>query len=182
MKSNIAFIAPYEEITNLFSEVCQEFNKEIIIEIGDLVEGAKRAKALEEQGVDVIISRGGTAIAIEKEITEIPIVHIQINAFDIIRAIHKLRKTTSKVAIIGFHPFTYGIEGLGKILDIEIKAFTLKEGWYDDASYIDCISASFPDSINMPFIPNFLATSTEILSPIIQLKSSFFATSIFCLI
>jgi len=136
MKSNIAFIAPYQEIANLFSEVCQEFNKEIIIEIGDLVEGAKRAKALEEQGVDVIISRGGTAIAIEKEITEIPIVHIQINAFDIIRAIHKLRKTTSKVAIIGFHPFTYGIEGLGKILDIEIKAFTLKEGWYDDASYI----------------------------------------------
>ena len=136
MKYNIAFIAPYKEMANIFSEVCRELNKEIIIKIGDLEEGVKQAMALKEQGLDVIISRGGTAIAIEKKVTEIPIVKIQISGFDIIRAIHKIKKTTNKVAIIGFHPFTHGIEGLGRVLDIEIKALTLKEDWHNNAVYI----------------------------------------------
>ena len=136
MKNKIAFIAPYKEMAKLFLEVCNEFNRKIVIEIGDLTEGVKKAKELEEQGVDVIISRGGTAIAIEKEIKEVPIVKVQINAFDIIRAIHKIKKTTNKAAIIGFHPFTYGIEGLGRVLNIEIRALTLEEGWYNEASYI----------------------------------------------
>ena len=136
MKYNIAFIAPYKEMANLFSEVCQEFNKKIIIKVGDLEEGVKQAIELEEQGVDVIISRGGTAIAIEKKVVDIPVVKIQISGFDIIRAIHKIKKATNKVAIIGFHPFTYGIEGLGRILDIEIKELTLEENWYENTFYI----------------------------------------------
>ena len=136
MKNKIAFIAPYREMADLFLEVCHEFNRQIIIEIGDLADGAKKARKLEKRGIDVIISRGGTAIAIEKEIKEIPIVKVQVNAFDVIRAIHKIKRTTNKAAIIGFHPFTYGIEGLGRILNIDIRALTLEEDWYSDSSYI----------------------------------------------
>ena len=136
MKNKIAFIAPYREMADLFLEVCHEFNRQIIIEIGDLADGAKKARELEKRGIDVIISRGGTAIAIEKEIKEIPIVKVQVNAFDVIRAIHKIKRTTNKAAIIGFHPFTYGIEGLGRILNIDIRALTLEEDWYSDSSYI----------------------------------------------
>jgi len=136
LKNKIAFIAPYREMADLFLEVCHEFNRQIIIEIGDLADGAKKARELEKRGIDVIISRGGTAIAIEKEIKEIPIVKVQVNAFDVIRAIHKIKRTTNKAAIIGFHPFTYGIEGLGRILNIDIRALTLEEDWYSDSSYI----------------------------------------------
>lgn len=136
MKNNIGFIAPYEELANLFSEVCLEFDREITIKIGDLEEGINQAKELATQGVDVIISRGGTAIAIEKEIPDIPVVRIQISGFDIIRAIHKIKSTTNKIAIIGFHPFTYGIEGLGRIFDKKIKSLTLEEEWYEEDSYI----------------------------------------------
>ncbi len=136
MKYNIGFIAPYRELADLFAEVCHEFNKKITMKIGDLEEGVKQAKELEKQGVEVIISRGGTAIALEQEFSDIPVVRIQISGFDIIRAIHKIKKETNKIAIIGFHPFTYGVEGLGRILDIEIKTFTLEESWYDDISYI----------------------------------------------
>jgi len=38
--------------------------------IGDLEEGARKAIELEEQGVEVLISRGGTAIAIKKKVTK----------------------------------------------------------------------------------------------------------------
>ncbi|MGE4413103.1 MAG: PrpR N-terminal domain-containing protein, partial [Candidatus Caldatribacteriota bacterium] len=116
MKYNVGLIAPYRELADLFAEVCREFNKKITIKIGDLEEGVKQAKELEKQGVEVIISRGGTAIALEQEFSDIPVVRIQISGFDIIRAIHKIKKETNKIAIIGFHPFTYGVEGLGKIL------------------------------------------------------------------
>src|SRR5690554_3753964 len=111
MKYKIGFIAPYRELADIFLEVCNEFNKRIIVKIGDLEEGVKQAKELEKQGIDVIISRGGTAIAIEKELSEIPIVRVQISGFDIIKAIYSIKKIAKKMAIIGFHPFTYGIEG-----------------------------------------------------------------------
>ena len=136
MKYKIGFIAPYRELADIFSEVCNEFNKRIIVKIGDLEEGVKQSKELEKQGIDVIISRGGTAIAIEKELPDIPIVRVQISGFDIIKAIYSIKKIAKKMAIIGFHPFTYGIEGLGRVLGIEIKGLTLEEDWYNDSLYI----------------------------------------------
>jgi PAS domain S-box-containing protein len=136
MKYKIGFIAPYRELADIFLEACNEFNKKIVIKIGDLEEGVRQAKELEKQGIDVIISRGGTAIAIEKELSDIPIVRVQISGFDIIKAIYSIKKIAKKMAIIGFHPFTYGIEGLGRVLGIEIKGLTLEEDWYNDSLYI----------------------------------------------
>jgi len=101
MSCSIAFIAPYKKMGELFSEICQEFNKKIIIKIGDLEEGARQAVELEEQGaIDVVISRGGTAIAIKKKITNLPVVEVQVSGFDLIRVLHQARKETNKVAIV----------------------------------------------------------------------------------
>ena len=136
MPYKIVFISPYKKMADLFSEVCQEFNKNIIVKIGDLESGAKKAIALEEQGIDVIISRGGTAIAIKKKVFNLPVVEIQISGFDLIRALYKIREKTKKATIVGFYPFTYGVEGLGSIIDMELKAITLKESWYKQPYYI----------------------------------------------
>jgi len=136
MPYKIVFISPYKKMADLFSEVCQEFNKNIIVKIGDLESGAKKAIALEEQGIDVIISRGGTAIAIKKKVFNLPVVEIQISGFDLIRALYKIREKTKKAAIVGFYPFTYGVEGLGSIIDMELKVITLKESWYKQPYYI----------------------------------------------
>jgi len=131
MSNSIAFIAPYKKMGELFSEICREINKKIIIKIGDLEEGVRQAVELEKQGViDVIISRGGTAIAIKKKILDIPVVEVQVSGFDLIRALHQVRKESNKVAVVGFYPFTYGIRGLGEIMNLDIKILTLKENWY----------------------------------------------------
>ncbi len=136
MYHSIAFVAPYKKLGELFSEVCQEINKDIQVVIGDLEEGVRKAAELEEQGVEVLISRGGTAIAIKKKLTSLPVVEIKVSGFDLIRALHKIREKTKKVAIVGFYPFTYGTEGLGNIIDMELKALTLKESWYKQPHYI----------------------------------------------
>jgi len=122
----------------LFSEICQEYNKNIIIKIGDLEEGARQAVELEEQGaIDVVISRGGTAIAIKKKVTNLPVVEVQVSGFDLIRVLHQARQETNKVAIVGFYPFTYGIKDLGEIMNVNLKILTLNENWYEHPFYIE---------------------------------------------
>jgi PAS domain S-box-containing protein len=138
MSYSIAFIAPYKKMGELFSEICQEYNKNIIIKIGDLEEGARQAVELEEQGaIDVVISRGGTAIAIKKKVTNLPVVEVQVSGFDLIRVLHQARQETNKVAIVGFYPFTYGIKDLGDIMNVNLKILTLNENWYEHPLYIE---------------------------------------------
>jgi len=134
---SVAFIAPYKKLGELFSEVCQEIHKDIQVVIGDLEEGARKAVELEEQGVDVLISRGGTAIAIKKKVTNLPIVEVQVSGYDLIRVLHQAQQETDRVAIVGFSPFTYDIEDLGDIMGLNLKVLTLKEDWYNQPHYIE---------------------------------------------
>ena len=121
MSNSIAFIAPYEKIGKLFSEICQEFNKKII-KIGYLEDGACQAAGLEEQGdIDVVISRGGTAIAIKRKVTDLPVVEVRIGGFDLIWVLHQARQETNRVAVVDFYPFTYGIKGSGDIMNMILK-------------------------------------------------------------
>lgn len=137
MYCSIAFIAPYKKLGELFSEVCREMNKNISVVIGDLEEGARKAVELEEQGVDVLISRGGTTIAIKKKVTSIPVVEVQVSGYDLIRVLHQVQQETDRLAIVGFSPFTYGIEDLGNIMGLNLKILTLKEDWYNQPYYIE---------------------------------------------
>ncbi|MCK4309814.1 MAG: sigma 54-interacting transcriptional regulator, partial [Candidatus Atribacteria bacterium] len=135
MNYSIAFIAPYKKLGELFSEVCREMNKNIPVVIGDLEEGACKAAELEEQGIEVLISRGGTAIAIKKKVTSLPVVEVQVSGYDLIRVLHQTQQETDRVAVVGFSPFTYGIEDLGDIMGLNLKVLTLKEDWYDQSHY-----------------------------------------------
>ena len=137
MNYSIAFIAPYKKLGELFSEVCREINKDIPVVIGDLEEGARKAVELEEQGVEVLISRGGTAIAIKKKVTNLPVVEVQVSGYDLIRVLHQAQQETDRVVVVGFSPFTYGIEDLGNIMGINLKVITLKEDWHDQSHYIE---------------------------------------------
>lgn len=137
MSYSIAFIAPYKKLGELFSEVCREINKDIPVVIGDLEEGVRKAVELEEQGVEVLISRGGTAIAIKKKVTNLPVVEVQVSGYDLIRVLHQVQQETDRVAVVGFSPFTYGIEDLGDIIGLNLKVITLKEDWHDQSHYIE---------------------------------------------
>ncbi|OFW46523.1 MAG: hypothetical protein A2163_02400 [Actinobacteria bacterium RBG_13_35_12] len=137
MSYSIAFIAPYKKLGELFSEVCREINKDIPVVIGDLEEGARKAVELEEQGIEVLISRGGTAIAIKKKVTNLPVIEVQVSGYDLIRVLHQAQQETDRVAVVGFSPFTYGIEDLGDVMGLNLKILTLNENWYEHPLYIE---------------------------------------------
>ena len=92
MKTEILFVAPFVGLANLAQEVVAErfADSAQLIHIikGDLQECMANVKQAVEDGVEVIVSRGGTATLIEKNVA-IPIVHIQVTVMDVLRALRQ---------------------------------------------------------------------------------------------
>ncbi|MGI6424649.1 MAG: PrpR N-terminal domain-containing protein [Tepidanaerobacteraceae bacterium] len=91
MSHKIAIIAPYAGLSDAAQQVCSELEAEAEIVVGDLDEGVKAARKLIDQGVEVIISRGGTATAITNQLDE-PVVEIIVSPYDIIRAVASAKR------------------------------------------------------------------------------------------
>jgi PAS domain S-box-containing protein len=125
MATPITFVAPNSKLGELFLDVSRSFNKEISVIIGDLQDGVQLAQKLIDDGVDVIISRGGTALAIKEQLPDFPVVEVQVTAFDLLRAIQEGMKYTNRLVIAGFRQFTEGLEHWAEMLGIELKIITL---------------------------------------------------------
>ena len=124
--NSIALIAPYEAMAEIAKEICEEFEKPITIEVGDLQEGLKKARLLVEKGIEVIISRGGTAKLLKNELA-IPVVEIQVPAYDILEIFRKIPNKSQKIGIIGFGNVIYGSRKLGEILDLDLVILTISK-------------------------------------------------------
>lgn len=122
----VALIAPYPEMSELARELCKEFEKPILIEVGDLQEGLRKGKRLAEKRIEVIISRGGTA-KILKEHLIIPIVEIKVTAYDILGAFQKIKNRNQRIGIVGFENVIYGSEKLGDLLDLNLTVLPIRK-------------------------------------------------------
>jgi transcriptional regulator with PAS, ATPase and Fis domain len=121
----VALVAPYPEMASLAKEICRDFDKPIAIAVGDLQEGLRKGKELVENGVEVIISRGGTAGLLEVHLS-IPIVEIKVTAYDILGALQKIKRRNQKIGIVGFENVVYGSEKLGDLLDLNLTVFPIQ--------------------------------------------------------
>lgn len=122
----VALIAPYEGMAEMAKEICKGFEKPIAIEVGDLQEGLKKAKNLMGRGVEVIISRGGTAQLLKQELMN-PIVEIQVTTYDILGALQKVSNKGQKIGIIGFGNVIYGSHKLADLLDLDLMSFIVQK-------------------------------------------------------
>ena len=137
MSHSIVFLAPSAALGEVFTEVCRECGKNIRVIIGELEDGVSEARELMKDGIDAIISRGGTALAIRRYIEDIPVVDIPITGFDVIRAIEEARRQTDRVLVVGFRPFTCGLEGWEELLGVRLKVLTLEEMTHHQPDLID---------------------------------------------
>jgi len=136
--SKIAIIAPYEELSLLASSVCRELNEDIEIRTGDLAEGVAIAQQFIKKGVEIFISRGGTARAI-KASENVPVVEIMISGFDIIRAISMAKEKGNRIGVVGFKNVIYGSKSLSKILDVEISEFEIESSFEAESAVLNAI-------------------------------------------
>ncbi len=122
----VALIAPYPEMAELAETIVKEFEKPIAIEVGDLQEGLNKGRLLVEKGTEVIISRGGTAQLLKRELT-IPIVEIQVTTYDILGALQKVSSRGHKIGIVGFGNVIYGTDKLADLLNLDLMVFIVQK-------------------------------------------------------
>ena len=118
----IAFIAPYEELTDLVIEVSRDIGIKVDAYTGSFETAAQIARRLEDQGYDILISRGATYQHI-RESVKIPIIRCETTSFDILYALYdslQYLKDKRKIGLI--LPLNHGLEvnKISNILDIEL--------------------------------------------------------------
>ncbi|WP_080871990.1 sigma-54-dependent transcriptional regulator [Oceanobacillus timonensis] len=117
-------IAPYNGMAQAMKQLDIPEDFELDTKVANLEESIYLAKEAENQGYDLIISRGGTASLIEKNVS-IPVVHIDITGYDMLRVFTLIQGAQHTVAFIGFENICRGARTLNDILDYDVKMFTI---------------------------------------------------------
>ncbi|TGE33424.1 sigma 54-interacting transcriptional regulator [Desulfosporosinus sp. Sb-LF] len=124
--SRVLFIAPYTELAEEAKKTVQELNKPCQIIVADMRDGAEAAKKALNYGVEVIISRGGTASLIRQAVN-IPVVEVEVTGYDILRALYPLRDKEGPFGIIGFPTVIKGCQTIAQMIGLNCYICELKE-------------------------------------------------------
>ena len=123
-KIHLAVIATYPEMAKTLKEMCEEEDvilTEYYASFGDAVRIAKDI----QDGVDGIMSRGGTGDFIKKSVN-IPVIQIPITPFDLTESINELPDDIKEVAFINFNRRIYGVDAISKHSGVKIHELTFR--------------------------------------------------------
>lgn len=127
MNIKVHIIAPYESMVPIIKDCISLFpDLNINYSVGDLNKGVEIARSMERKGIDVIISRGGTAQLIKKAVN-IPVIDMQLSGYDMIRSLTLVSNLTDKTAIVGFSNITSGAKSIIELFDYPINVFTISD-------------------------------------------------------
>ncbi|MBP2627830.1 MAG: proprionate catabolism activator, Fis family [Firmicutes bacterium] len=125
----ITIVAPIQGIIDTVNGMLAKKHFAKIGEIeavpGDLESGVESACHAVERGADVIISRGGTASLIARNL-DIPVVEIQVSAFDILRALKQVGTVTGTVGVVFTRRLLFECEKLGALIGLSVKEIFLE--------------------------------------------------------
>lgn len=123
----VLLIAPYPGLAKTAEKLEVADDVKLDITVANLQKGVDKARSAEEEGYDIIISRGGTASLIQENVS-IPVVHIDINGYDMLRVFTLIKDIKTGVALVGFENITRGAATLCSILDYEVHVVTINSG------------------------------------------------------
>lgn len=131
--SKIVFIAPAKDLYVQGKRIVYELGlgNHIDIYLARLKRAIKLAERLQNEDVDVIVCRGGTATSIIDSGVRIPVVEIPISGQDLAQLFHDAKKITGlpapKLAMVAFRNMTNDIETLSRILGIKLTILPLRD-------------------------------------------------------
>ncbi|MDK2919696.1 MAG: hypothetical protein PWQ37_2429 [Candidatus Petromonas sp.] len=121
----ILIIAPHKKIERLSKDIAKRYD-DVEVQLGLLDEAVRIAKKSEKQGVEVIISRGGTARKIEKLLPTMPVIEIPVSPYDMLDAISEAKKIGKNIVVLGFENIIHDVEKAGPILDIDLRTYNIE--------------------------------------------------------
>lgn len=116
----VLLVAPYNGLAETAKNIEVPDDIQLDTTVANLEKGVIEAKRAEEQGYDIIISRGGTASLIQESVS-IPVVHIDITGYDMLRVFTLISGVKSGVALVGFKNISEGSATICNILDFDVK-------------------------------------------------------------
>lgn len=125
----MAIIAPFPGLRETVEEVLRDekadWSYTVDLRSGDLGEGLEQAKKAVQAGAEVIVSRGGTASLIARNL-DVLLVEIEVSAIDILRALAKIENPAGAVGVVGFWNVIYGCEELSSIIGMPLIEIPLE--------------------------------------------------------
>lgn len=107
-------------IANVANLVAKENGFNCRVVVGNLQQGVKQARIAEETDIEAVISRGGTFLAIQKEVGNIPLVPIDVSAYDLLEALYKASFIDNVVGVVGYPNTIYDATSVGKYLNLKV--------------------------------------------------------------
>lgn len=123
-RMNILAIAPYEGLKETFKKIGAAYDLSLDVELGDLCRGVELSRRALENKADIIISRGGTASYIQKELS-VPVIEVEVSGYDILRILTLIKDYEGKKGLIAFSQIANGAKTICEILNIDISIYAV---------------------------------------------------------
>lgn len=118
-------IAPYEGMKTLMSSVVADYPQiDLTLFVGDMEQGLEIARSNFHGDYDVVISRGGTAKMLQKNLA-LPVIEIDISMYDILCALKLADGLTGKTAMVSFANITSNAHLLCDLMKYNMDIYTI---------------------------------------------------------
>lgn len=118
-------IAPYEGMKTLMSSVVADYPQiDLTLFVGDMEQGLEIARSNFHGDYDVVISRGGTAKMLQKNLA-LPVIEIDISMYDILCALKLADGLTGKTAMVSFANITSSANLLCDLMKYNMDIYTI---------------------------------------------------------
>ncbi len=122
-KIRVLGIAPYENMTSLMEEVAREYPRlELTMFVGDMEQGLEVARNNLYGNYDVVISRGGTARILQKDL-DLPVIEVEISMFDVLRTLRITGVPAGRIALVTLAELVDSANALAAALGYDIDLF-----------------------------------------------------------
>lgn len=117
-------IAPYDGMKSLMSSLSEEYQQiDLSLFVGDREQGLDIAKNNFHGNYDVVISRGGTATMLRKNLS-IPVIEIEISMYDILCALKLTVGLDGRIAILSAPNIADNVQMLCGLMDYDMDIYT----------------------------------------------------------
>jgi propionate catabolism operon transcriptional regulator len=124
---SIVIVAPIQEMVEIAEEACKRLGEDIPIIQATVDRAIEIANDLEEDGTEIIISRGTVAWKLIDSGLNIPIIEIPITGYDLVRAFLRARELGQKIGIADTPGVLQGIESIESMFKCSIEKYAIHE-------------------------------------------------------
>lgn len=119
-------IAPYEDMMPLMERLAEEFQEiDLTLFMGDMEAGLEVARSNLHGNYDVVISRGGTARILQKNLA-LPVIEIEISMYDVLCTLQLASEPAGMTALVSLADSAANADLLSRLLGYDIDIFHLE--------------------------------------------------------